>query len=111
MAKWKDIRSGTGGTVKGSIEYEGATGESRWELYQDETPFIDQAKEDREKETKMTAMGHKKFATIPDIVAIEIAEKYGIDIHDPNIMHDKHRMNRFKQIVMTDYKYLVVNNA
>ena len=111
MAKWKNVSSGTGGTLKGSIEYEGATGESMWQITQDEKPFLDQAKLDREAGTKNTHMGHRKFATIPDIVALEIREKYGIDIHDPLIMHDKDKMKRFKYIVMTEYKHLVVNNA
>ena len=109
MAKWKNIRSATGGSLKGSIQYEDK--ESRWELYQDETPFIDSAKAEREAGTKKTHNGHKKFATIPDIVAIEIMERHGINIHDHNIMHDREKMQRFKNIIMKDYKYLVVNNA
>ena len=75
------------------------------------TPFLEQAKRDRENTHLKNAMGHKKFATIPDIVAIEIKEKHGIDLHDPTIFHDREKMNRFKQIVMRDYKYLVVNKA
>ena len=109
MAKWKNIRSATGGSLGGSIQYD--KDDSRWELRQDETPFIDQAKRDREAGSKKTHNGHKKFATIPDIVAIEIMERHGINIHDHNIMHDREKMQRFKNIIMKDYKYLVVNNA
>lgn len=113
MAKWKNIRSATGGTLKGSIDYKHgeSVNDTTWEYYQDETPFIDEAKRERDAGVKETKMGHKKFATIPDIVAIEILNKYGIDIHDPTIMHDRNRMQRFKQIIMQEYKYLVVNNA
>ena len=111
MAKWKNVHSGTGGTLSGSIEYDGHKGESQWQIYQDEKPFLDQAKLEREAVTKSTHMKHRKFATIPDIVALEIMQKYGIDIHDPNVMHDTDKMKRFKYIVMTEYKHLVVNNA
>ena len=111
MAKWNNVNPGTGGSLRGSFEYDGSAGESTWGLYQDEKPFLDQAKLDRDAGTKSTHMGHRKFATIPDIVAIEVMEKYGIDIHDPTIMHDREKMARFKQIIMTDYRYLVVNNA
>ena len=37
---------------------------------------------------------HKKFATIPDLVAIELLEKYNLDIHDPAFMQDKAALNR-----------------
>ena len=112
MAKWlnhntKELTSG--GTLTGGIEYEGK--ESFWQIKQDEQPFLDQAKRDREQAQLKTHMNHKKFATIPDIVALDIKEKHGIDLHDPAIFHDREKMNRFKQIVMRDYAYLVVNKA
>ena len=110
MARWKDIRSATGGTLKGTIQYDKGD-DARWEFKQDETPFIDEAKRERDAGTKKTHNSHRKFATIPDIVAIEILNLHGIDIHDPNIMKDRNKMQRFKNIIMKDYKYLVVNNA
>ena len=112
MARWVDNNTKqltSGGTLTGGIAYEGK--ESFWQIKQDEQPFLDQAKMDREQTQIQTKMNHKKFATIPDIVAIEIAEKHGIDIHDPTIFADREKMNRFKQIVMRDYAYLVVNKA
>ena len=112
MAKWlnKNVNQiKSGGTLTGKIAYD--NDESYWQIEQDETPFLEQAKRDRENLQKPTHMNHKKFATIPDIVAIEINVKHGIDIHDPTIFRDREKMNRFKQIVMRDYKYLVVNKA
>ena len=110
MARWNNIRSATGGSISGNIDY--TKGEdANWQIYQDEKPFLEEAKKDREKDQIKTAGGHKKFATIPDIVAIEILSKYGIDIHDPLCMHDRNKMQRFKQIIMTDYPYLVINKA
>ena len=111
MAKWKNIKSATGGTISGGIEYGGAVGESSWELYQDEKPFIEQAKMEREQNTKENIIGGKKFASIPDIVAIEVMQKYGVNIHDPEHSSCKWTMARFKQIIMKDYPYLVVNKA
>jgi len=111
MARWKNIHGGTGGSLKGGIEYEGEAGESFWQLYQDEKPFIEQAKIDRELGTKATHHNHKKFATIPDIVSIEVMQKYGIDIHNPEHSGDYWTMKRFKQIIMQDYPHLVVNKA
>ena len=76
-------------------------------MYQDEKPFIEAAKREREQGKKSTNSGYKKFATIPDIVAIDIAENYGINIHDPETLHDRDKMNKFKQIISTHYKYLL----
>ena|SRR5210317_2577702 len=108
MAKWNVGDKMAPGTLQGTFEYESgkATGESVWTVQQDEKPFIEQAKLDREAGTKKGA-GYKKFATIPDIVAIDILNKYGIDIHDPNTMQDREKMTKFKNIIKTEYKYLL----
>jgi len=111
MAKWNITPGTINNTLSSKVEYGDSVGDINWSVYQNETPFIDEAKRNRDEGTKKTHMNHKKFATIPDIVAIEIAEKYGIDIHDPTVMDDRHRMAKFKQIVMRDYAYLVVNKA
>ena len=113
MAKWKVAPGSVNNTLSGTFEYDSgsATGESIWKIHQDEKPFLEEAKRERDNGTRHTHNNHKKFATIPDIVAIEITQKYGIDIHDPLIMHDKNKMRRFKQIVMNDYPYLVINKA
>ena len=106
MARWT-AKPKTGGTLQGAIEYTGdRAGESRWQIYQDERPFIEQAKMERE-QTKKRDIGYKKFATIPDIVAIEVNEKWGIDIHDPIQASDKAAMARFKKIIKENYAYLL----
>ena len=75
MAKWT-VKPGANGSMAGRIEYGNGLGDdSRWQIYQDEKPFLEQAKLDREQVQKRD-VGYKKFATIPDIVAIEIKEKY-----------------------------------
>ena len=107
MAKWK-VNPGTAhNSLKGTIDYTDT--ESRWQIEQDEKPFIDMVKDERETHNnKHTHM--KKFATIPDIVAIEIMENYGLNIHDPEFMSDKDKLTKLKQIILQHYKYLVVNS-
>ena len=106
MAKWV-AASKTGGTLQGAIEYTGdRAGDSRFQIYQDEKPFIEQAKMERE-QTKKRDIGYKKFATIPDIVAIEVKQKWNIDIHDPIQAGDSTVMNKFKKIIKENYAYLL----
>lgn len=105
MAKWNiKQREGFGGT----FQYDSGKmdGEYMWTLSQDEKPFLEQAKLDREEVSKKD-IGYKKFATIPDIVAVEVMLKHGIDIHDPDTMRDKTLMNRFRYIIKTEYPYLL----
>ena len=109
MAKWKINQAG----LSGGIDYESGAriGESNWRFEQDERPFLKEAHEDRQAGTKDNILGAKKFATIPEIVAIEINYKYGIDIHAPDTLQDKDKMNKFKAIVAADYPHLIVNPA
>ena len=105
MAKWNiKQREGFGGT----FEYESGKmdGEYAWTLTQDEQPFLEQAKLDREQQSKRD-IGYKKFATIPDIVAVEIMMKYGIDIHDGDTFRDPSLMKKFYYIVKTEYPHLM----
>ena len=106
MAKWV-AKSKTGGTLQGGIEYTGdRAGESHFQIYQDEKPFIEQAKIDRETMNRKDT-GYRKFATIPDIVAIEVKQKWNIDIHDPIHAGDKSTMDKFKKIIKENYAYLL----
>lgn len=110
MAKWTVGGKQEGqGTLQGTFEYESgkATGESLWKIYQDEAPFLEQAKRERAALNKSKGNGYRKFATIPDIVAIEILQNHGIDIHDPNTINDPSQMTKFKNIIKRDYKYLL----
>jgi hypothetical protein len=108
MAKWTVGNKGGQGTLKGTFEYDSgqATGESRWQVYQDEKPFLEQAKMERDLDQRKDT-GYRKFATIPDIVALEILQNHGIDLHDPNTMQDRALMNKFRSIIKSEYKYLL----
>ena len=106
MAKWITTSHSAGNNMQSAIDYTDT--ESRWQVYQDEKPFLEEAKRERENQAGNSHV--KKFATIPDIVAIEIMEKYGLDIHSPTFMHDKDALAKLKSIILRDYKYLVVNS-
>ena len=106
MAKWKIKNNSVNNTLTGSFEYEGAVGESIWSVHQDERPFIEQAKIDRETQ-RGNGSHYKKFASIPEIVAIELNTKYGIDIHSPTFMHDTDMKARMMAIIKQDFPYLL----
>ena len=107
MAKWKLNQAG----LQGDFHYDNSSsdGTAHWRFEQDERPFLEQAKREREEGTKKTHMNHKKFATIPEIVAIELLNKYGIDIHSTTFMSDDDMKARFFTIIQQDYPHLVVN--
>ena len=108
MAKWKINQAG----LKADFKYESGelVGDSYWRLEQDEKPFLEQAKYDRERQTKDNNSKMRKFATIPEIVAIEINEKYGINIHDIDFWQDPDRKAKFFNVMRSDYPHLIVNS-
>ena len=78
----------------------------RWSFEQDEKPFIEAAKLEREQTAKRD-IGYKKACTIPTIVQLEIFEKYDIDIMADNFMNDSDKVKRVLQIIKTEYPYLM----
>ena len=108
MAKWKVTPGIKDHNLTGGIEYDGHKGDSFWQVEQDETPYLEQAKLDRDQSKSLKKdTGYKKFATVPDIVAIEIKQKYGIDIHDNRVSTDKAEMAKFMLIFKRDYPHLM----
>ena len=109
MARWT-VNPGTeNNTIKGTIDYN-KDGTSEWQMYQDEKPFLEKAKLDRDlmaSGLNKKDLGFKKFATVPDIVAIEIKNKWGIDLHDSTTMHDKDKMAKFMAIFKQNYSHLM----
>ena len=74
MARWTVTPGTENNTIKGTIDYN-KDGTSEWQMYQDEKPFLEKAKLDRDlmaSGLNKKDLGFKKFATVPDIVAIEI---------------------------------------
>lgn len=110
MAKWRvKPTSDRNNTVYGTFEYEsGSTaGESTWSMTQDVRPFLEAAKYDRETQKKDKVNGMQKFATVPDVVALDIKQKWGLDLHDPTFMHDKDSLAKLMLIIRQDYPYLL----
>ena len=83
----------------------------QWEAKQDITQFKEHAKLEREKQDYygIRKNGYRKLATIPDIVALEILQKYNLDLHDPAFMQEPKNLKRLKTILMSEYRDLVVN--
>jgi len=105
MSKFKhDVGDGE---LEGLIEFEdGLRGAS---VAQDIKPFLQEAKEEREIGFNRKTH-YRKFASIPDVVSIEIMEKWGINIHNPETIKDKSEMNKFKTIIKQHYPYLLVSS-
>ncbi len=110
MDKKFGVQSDTGGSLSGLIGFEKQFGYDKvdgWKVEQDVTPFIEQAAAGRGLHNKKTHF--RKFATIPDVIAIEVYQKYDINIHDPDTITDKALMTKFKSIIVADYPWLVEN--
>ena len=109
MAKWRV----SPGTANNSIhsEFEVNRGEEiQWKIQQDEKPYLEEVKRDKELlNSGRAASGYRKMATIPDIVAIEMLQKHRLDIHDPSFMHEPANMKRLRYILQTEYPHLIVS--
>ena len=86
------------------------TPDGEWMVTQDINPYLKQAKLDREAQDYFGKnKGFRKIATIPDIIAIEMKEKYGLDLHDPLFMQDENNTKRLRYIMKTYYPDLLIN--
>ena len=74
---------------------------------QDVQGYLDYAHEVRTSNTNAHA-SMRSFCIVPDIVAVDILTKHGLDIHDPNL--DQQDYRRFKEIVKREYPKLLTNN-
>lgn len=52
---------------------------------------------------------YRKFGTIPDVICLEIKNKFNIDIHAPESSEDPNIMKKFKDIIKREYPYLLSN--
>ena len=80
------------------------------QVSQDITGILDQTALDREyQETHGKSKKYRKIATIPDIIAIEILQKFGLDIHAPDFMHHPINGRKLRQILKSEYPKLLLN--
>ena len=88
------------------------TDQENFRLDQDVEHYKEYAKEQRLKdEHARSTRNYRSFAIIPDIVAIDILTKYGIDVHAPDFMHQPELVRKFKQIVISEYPALLTSNV
>lgn len=87
------------------------TDDSNFQLSQNVEAYREYAKEQRllDEGAKATRQ-YRSFAIIPDIVAIDILTKHGIDIHAPDFMHHPELVRKFKQIIHSEYPLLLTSN-
>ncbi len=106
MLEKKFKHDAMGGALSGIIGFEDT--KVHKSVAQDIKPILDEVKEDRAAGFNRKA-NYRKFASIPDVVAIEIATKYGINIHNDETIKDKSEMKKFKNIIIREYPYLLVS--
>ena len=109
MAQWFNVSSATtkGEGLQGYFDIDEGEG---W-FQQDLAAFKDKAKEDRDyiAHYGQRTDGYRKFATIPDAVALKILEDHNINLHDPNFSQDPNNMKKIKAIIKMEYPALLVN--
>ena len=81
-------------------------------LEQDVQAYKDYAAQQRELDTfARNGRTYRSYAIIPDIVAIDILTKYGLDIHAPDFMDNPANLRKLKQIIDSDYTLLKTSNV
>ena len=113
MARWREFNvssATTGGQgLQGTFDLQDGEGY----ITQDLTAYLKQAQYDRDKQDYLGHRkdGYRKFATIPDGVAIKIHTDHGLDVHDPTFMDNPLNMKKFKHVIASEYPYLMVNKG
>ena len=115
MAKWTAkpkqfaFHSSTAGSDQIKAAFDLDTGVGHFE--QDLTHFVENAKKDRDEQDfkGFRKDGYRKFATIPDSIALKLLTDHGMDLHDPNFMGNPANMTKLKRIMLSEYRDLVIN--
>jgi len=95
-------------SLKDKVIFDGSS--FKTQVSQDITGVLDQTALDREyQETHGKSKKYRKIATIPDIIAIEILQKFGLDIHAPDFMHHPINGRKLRQILKSEYPKLLLN--
>lgn len=87
----------------------GKNGEFR--ATQDVSAYLDYASKSRAIARDMFAnqkQKYRSFAIIPDIVAVDIKTKFGIDVHDPQNSTDE--LQKIRSIIIGNYPHLLTGN-
>jgi hypothetical protein len=90
------------------------TDATHFKLDQDITPYLKHAAESREKQWEYRHSLHKSHwrpaFTLPDIVAIDILTKYGLDVHHPAFNSNPANGKRLLAIIKSDYPNLLMSH-
>jgi hypothetical protein len=88
------------------------TDEKNFQLEQDVNAYKEYAAQQRELDS-FAANGrtYRSFAIIPDIVAIDMLTKHGLDVHSPDFMQDPANLRKLKQVIESDYPLLKTSNV
>lgn len=87
----------------------GDHGQTRAE--QDISAYVDYAKNSRAQANSLFGnqkTNYRSFAIIPDIVAVDMMNKYKIDVHNPQ--NGPEEMAQIRKIVIRDYPHLLTGN-
>ena len=78
---------------------------------QDVNPYLENAKAARDHQEMHGKSKHhmRLYASIPTVVAIAIKETHDLDILAPDFMRDPAKRKKFRYIMETEYKDLIVN--
>jgi len=95
-------------SLKDKIIFDGNSFQTQ--VSQDISGIIEQVDLDREfQDIHGKSKKYRKIATIPDIVAIEILQKFGLDIHAQDFMHHPANGRKIRQILKSEYPKLLLN--
>lgn len=113
MKKWNVTPGANPNDVnlRGEVYYDKGIA-ADWRVTQDLDPFLKQVKRERDllADNPLAKKNHyRKFATIPDVIAIEIMENHGLDIHHPEFMKTPEEVKKLKKVIMTEYPDLIVS--
>lgn len=88
------------------------TDEKDFKLEQDVGAYKAYAEKQRELDSfASNGRTYRSYAIIPDIVAIDMLTKYGMDIHAPDFMDNPANLRKLKQVIETDYPLLKTSNV
>lgn len=91
-----------------------ATNATDFSLTQDVQAYKDYAEKSRERDQHLAgarSTNYRPFCIIPDIVAIDLKMKYGIDIHGPEFLKNPAIKLKFANIMRTEFPELLTSAA
>jgi len=93
-------------------QIKGKIADKKIQVHQDVTEYLNYAKQSRDTQSSGGDASHyRSFAVIPDIVAVEILEKHGMNLHHTEFMSNKQDVAKLKRIIKLEYPSLLTSNV